>query len=100
MIIPGWGQLIDQVKAPVTRMFDVADGVVVGTVQRNGNNITFTPTNNFTGAARFDYTISDGTLTATVTPPGATAPRAPEFGSFPSCNAPAGKVPASVNPPL
>jgi amidase len=28
MIIPEWGQLIDQVKAPVTRMFDVADGVV------------------------------------------------------------------------
>lgn len=28
MIIPGWGQLIDQVEAPVTRLFGVADGVV------------------------------------------------------------------------
>lgn len=28
MIIPGWGQLVDQVKAPVTRIFDVADGIV------------------------------------------------------------------------
>ncbi|MCX6461946.1 MAG: acetamidase/formamidase family protein [Actinobacteria bacterium] len=28
MIIEGWGQLIDQVKAPVTRIFRVEDGVV------------------------------------------------------------------------
>ncbi|MGH9021153.1 MAG: acetamidase/formamidase family protein [Acidimicrobiales bacterium] len=28
MCIPGWGQLIDQVASPATRMFDVADGVV------------------------------------------------------------------------
>ncbi len=28
MIIPGWGQLIDQVAAPVTRLFRVEDGVV------------------------------------------------------------------------
>lgn len=28
MCIPGWGQLIDQVEAPVTRIFHVADGVV------------------------------------------------------------------------
>lgn len=28
MIIPEWGQLVDQVRSPVTRMFDVADGVV------------------------------------------------------------------------
>lgn len=28
MIIPGWGQLSDQVKAPVTRLFHVEDGVV------------------------------------------------------------------------
>jgi amidase len=28
MIIPGWGQLIDQVKAPVTRIFRVEDGTI------------------------------------------------------------------------
>jgi len=28
MIIRGWGQLVDQVKAPVTRIFHVADGMV------------------------------------------------------------------------
>ena len=28
MIIPGWGQLIDQVKAPVTRIFRVENGIV------------------------------------------------------------------------
>jgi amidase len=28
MIIPGWGQLIDQVKAPRTKLFQVADGVI------------------------------------------------------------------------
>jgi amidase len=28
MCIPGWGQLIDHVKAPATRIFKVADGVV------------------------------------------------------------------------
>jgi amidase len=28
MIIPGWGQLIDQVKAPATRIFRVEDGTV------------------------------------------------------------------------
>ncbi|MEI8057694.1 MAG: acetamidase/formamidase family protein [Actinomycetes bacterium] len=28
MIIPGWGQLSDQVKSPVTRMFRVEDGIV------------------------------------------------------------------------
>jgi large repetitive protein len=40
---------------------------VNGTVNKNGNNITFTPTNAFTGAARFTYTITDGTATATAT---------------------------------
>ncbi|MEJ7598941.1 MAG: Ig-like domain-containing protein [Kofleriaceae bacterium] len=34
-----------------------------GTVLRAGNDITFTPTANFSGIATFDYTISDGTLT-------------------------------------
>ncbi|MDE3065685.1 MAG: acetamidase/formamidase family protein, partial [Acidobacteriota bacterium] len=28
MCIPGWGQLIDRVKSPTTRIFDVRDGVV------------------------------------------------------------------------
>jgi amidase len=28
MIIPGWGQLVDQVKAPVTRIFRVEDGTI------------------------------------------------------------------------
>jgi amidase len=28
MCIPGWGQLIDQVASPTTRIFEVADGVV------------------------------------------------------------------------
>jgi len=28
MTIPGWGQLIDQVKSPVTRIFRVEDGIV------------------------------------------------------------------------
>ncbi|MBL8627757.1 MAG: tandem-95 repeat protein [Myxococcales bacterium] len=45
-----------------------------GTVALAGTTITFTPTANFTGAAGFDYTVSDGTLTdvghvtVTVTP--------------------------------
>lgn len=36
-----------------------------GTVVLNGTDITFTPAANFSGAATFDYTVSDGTLTDT-----------------------------------
>ena len=36
MIIPGWGQLVDQVKAPVTRIFQVNDGIV-----RMGDTVSF-----------------------------------------------------------
>ena len=45
-----------------------------GTVSLSGGAITFTPTPNFSGAAQFDYTVSDGTttdvgtVTVTVTP--------------------------------
>ena len=35
-------------------------GAVGGTVSLVGGTITFTPTLNFNGAARFDYTVSDG----------------------------------------
>ncbi|MEJ5992766.1 Ig-like domain-containing protein, partial [Ramlibacter sp. PS3R-8] len=43
---------------------------VGGTITLVGGNVTFTPAPNFTGAASYDYTISDGnggTSTATVT---------------------------------
>jgi len=36
-----------------------------GTVALAAGTVTFTPTANFNGAAGFDYTVSDGTLTAT-----------------------------------
>lgn len=55
---------------------------VNGTVILAGTNITFTPALNFTGAASFQYTVSDslgatsqGTVTVTVTPLTANAPR-------------------------
>ncbi|HEY4057912.1 MAG TPA: Ig-like domain-containing protein, partial [Kofleriaceae bacterium] len=38
-----------------------------GTVSLSGTTITFTPTTNYTGAASFVYTLSDGTLTDTAT---------------------------------
>jgi len=38
-----------------------------GTVQLNGNNVVFTPQTGFTGDASFEYTVSDGTETATAT---------------------------------
>ncbi|MEB3884517.1 Ig-like domain-containing protein, partial [Lyngbya sp. CCY1209] len=38
-----------------------------GTVQLNGNNVVFTPQTGFTGNASFEYTVSDGTETATAT---------------------------------
>ena len=37
MVIPGWGQLIDKVQAPQTRMFSVKDGII--TMESNG--VTF-----------------------------------------------------------
>jgi cysteine-rich repeat protein len=37
---------------------------VSGTVALNGTTITFTPTANFNGTARFEYVVSDGALTA------------------------------------
>jgi amidase len=37
MVIPAWGQLIDQVKSPQTRIFSVKDGTI--TMQSNG--VTF-----------------------------------------------------------
>jgi predicted glutamine amidotransferase len=40
---------------------------VNGTVSLSGTTITFTPTIGFTGTASFQYTISDGSLTATAT---------------------------------
>jgi Ca2+-binding RTX toxin-like protein len=40
---------------------------VNGTVSLVGGQITFTPDANFNGAASFDYTVSDGDLTDTVT---------------------------------
>ncbi|KKP51745.1 hypothetical protein A3K01_03975 [candidate division WWE3 bacterium RIFOXYD1_FULL_43_17] len=36
-----------------------------GTVYIDGSNIIFTPVNNYNGAASFEYTLSDGTLTDT-----------------------------------
>jgi cysteine-rich repeat protein len=38
-----------------------------GTVALAGTTITFTPTTSFTGAASFEYTLSDGTLSDTAT---------------------------------
>ncbi len=38
-----------------------------GTVEISGSDIIFTPNLNFNGAASFDYTVSDGTLTDTAT---------------------------------
>ena len=35
-------------------------GAVNGSVARSGGNVTFTPTNNFSGSASFTYSISDG----------------------------------------
>ncbi|MBI2074861.1 MAG: Ig-like domain-containing protein, partial [Candidatus Levybacteria bacterium] len=40
---------------------------VNGTVVRDGSNAVFTPAANFNGAASFEYTVSDGELTATGT---------------------------------
>ena len=36
-----------------------------GTISLVNGDVTFTPTQNFTGAASFEYTVSDGTLTDT-----------------------------------
>lgn len=44
-----------------------ATNPVGGTVAFAGGDVTFTPTANFTGAGSFDYTVSDGTDTATGT---------------------------------
>ncbi|KFE67308.1 tandem-95 repeat protein [Hyalangium minutum] len=42
-------------------------GAVSGTVALAGTTVTFTPTADFSGTARFQYTVSDGSLTATAT---------------------------------
>lgn len=50
------------VDGPALTITAVANAVN-GTVVLAGTTITFTPTTNFVGAASFEYTVSDGTLT-------------------------------------
>jgi cysteine-rich repeat protein len=50
-----------------TLSIDSVSNAVNGTVGLTGTTITFTPTANFFGTARFDYTITDGALTSTAT---------------------------------
>ncbi len=50
------------VEGPALTVTAVA-GAVRGTVVLTGATITFTPEANYTGAAAFDYTVSDGTST-------------------------------------
>jgi uncharacterized protein len=38
--------------------------IVGGSIALNGNNVIFTPNPNFSGAASFQYTLSDGSLTS------------------------------------
>ncbi len=60
--------------AGATLTVTAVSGATNGTVALAGTTVTFTPAANFTGAAGFDYTVSDGTLTdvghvtVTVTP--------------------------------
>ncbi|MEO8700603.1 MAG: Ig-like domain-containing protein, partial [Kofleriaceae bacterium] len=50
---------IDTVTLTVTGVQNAIDGTIVD----NGNSVTFTPTAGFTGAASFEYIVSDGALT-------------------------------------
>ncbi|MDQ3404714.1 MAG: DUF4082 domain-containing protein, partial [Actinomycetota bacterium] len=43
------------------------EGATNGTVSRDANIVTFTPTNGYTGSATFQYTISNGFTTASAT---------------------------------
>ena len=55
--------------APLVGAATSVQGAINGSVSLSGGVATFSPTNNFTGAASFTYTISDGhggTDTATV----------------------------------
>jgi hypothetical protein len=50
-----------------TLAITAVSNAVHGTVNRSGASVTFMPDANFNGAASFDYTITDGSLTSTAT---------------------------------
>lgn len=50
-----------------TVMITGVSGATNGTVSYGGGNVTFTPTAEYSGAASFTYTLTDGTLTSTAT---------------------------------
>jgi cysteine-rich repeat protein len=50
-----------------TLTITAVSGAVSGTVALSGTNVVFTPEADFSGSASFQYTVSDGTLTATAT---------------------------------
>src|SRR5690606_37021509 len=45
----------------------IASSPANGTVNFNANSVTYTPNAGFTGTDAFQYTVSDGSLTATAT---------------------------------
>ena len=63
--IPAATLLANDSDVESTPTVTAVSGATNGTVALAGTTVTFTPAANFNGAAGFDYTISDGTLTAT-----------------------------------